>query len=122
VNPGHIPSKIATYVKKLVFLGAGAVARSSPPRRGSPGVGQLHRHQRYQGDLQGFLRIRDRQRHAGEPELPFQAQHRELAGFLASPEGRASQAAEQRLAAKQAAQAQAEQDELAAADAQQGGG
>jgi hypothetical protein len=45
-------------------------------------------------------------------------------GFsAASPEGRASQAAEQQLAAKQAAQAaQAEQDELAAADAQQGGG
>jgi hypothetical protein len=38
----------------------------------------------------------------------------------ASPEGRASQAAEQRLAAQQAAQAQAEQDELAATDAQQG--
>jgi hypothetical protein len=38
----------------------------------------------------------------------------------ASPEGRASQAAEQRLAARQAAQAQAELDELAAADPQQG--
>jgi hypothetical protein len=38
----------------------------------------------------------------------------------ASPEGRASQAAEQRLAAQQAAQAQAEPDELAATDAQQG--
>jgi hypothetical protein len=38
----------------------------------------------------------------------------------ASPEGRASQAAEQRLAAQQAAQAQAEQDELSATDAQQG--
>jgi hypothetical protein len=36
----------------------------------------------------------------------------------ASPEGRASQAAEQRLAAQQAAQA--ELDELAADDAQQG--
>jgi hypothetical protein len=43
-------------------------------------------------------------------------------GFsAASPEGRASQAAEQQLAAQQAAQAQAEQDEFAATDAQQGG-
>jgi hypothetical protein len=41
-------------------------------------------------------------------------------GFsAASPEGRASQAAEQRLAAKQAAQAQAERDVLAATGTQQ---
>jgi hypothetical protein len=96
VNPGHIPRRIATYVKKLVILGTGAVALSLVGAGTAGADDGVVGHTFSDANSPGFS--------------------------AASPEGRASQAVEQQVAAKQAAQAQAEQDELAAADAQQGGG
>jgi hypothetical protein len=124
VNPGHIPRKIATYVKQLMILGTGAVALSLV------GAGTA-------GDRQDWdncivtsatrATFKDSSGSATGNNMLVNCYSRHNTanspGFsAASPEGRASQAAEQQLAAKQAAQAQAEQDELAAADAQQGGG
>jgi hypothetical protein len=143
VNPGHVPRRVATYLKKLVILGPGAVVllwgisfghevHAEPAGLGAVVATTVGDRQDWDncivtsatraifkdssGSATGndmLVNLNCYSRHSTASSPGFSA---------ASPEGRASQPAEQQLAAKQAAQAQAEQDELAAADAQQGGG